>query len=130
MSAIADILNSTAELSKLDLDREERRKKNEENNSDLIKRLKEQRDYNKNPLTKKRRTYLSEDYPTTCTLHDRSELLYLLATTIQIAQYPGYHVGPKFKVYETTAKGTIARTNITLVCVVENTLNSQRKNSM
>lgn len=73
-----------------------------------------------------RRTYLSNDYPVHCILHDKPRLLLLLATTIITYRYPFYRVRNDLTVRQTNTYEGLVITDTVLVCVVINTINAQR----
>jgi len=118
LSAIVDLLNNRKELVTLaTIDRT--KNKNKDDGDELVRRLRLQRDYN--TLNNKRLSYLSEHFPKYCNLSREPALLAKLAATISISGDSGYTVKANFKVYE-GASNNIARTNVSLVCVVQNTL--------
>jgi hypothetical protein len=121
MSSINDIIHSEADLARLDADKANRDKKIKDDNNSLIKRLREQRDFNS--TTRKRRSYLSIEYPASCTLWDKPLLRGVFASIIFIADDPSYKV-VDLKVYEVHPKNKqLARSSPVLVCVVQNSLN-------
>jgi len=86
--SIVNIINLTAGLQKLDLYKQNRRDKNE--NNELVRRLRAKNVFN---VTLRRNnhclTHLSSEYPLNCRLDNQSELLVLFRTTIRTAQNSG-----------------------------------------
>jgi hypothetical protein len=128
-SSIASILNNAKEVAREEARlKEEAQVKRTRNKEELERILGLQRDHNLANRTK--HNYLYIGYPKDRQLYNKPHLLIIFNSVIRRANGPGYIVKNNEKVYEvnltTNIPRKLARSNVTLVCVVQNTFNGGR----